>query len=38
MQLARHKDPKLTMAIYGQAGADELAAKVDAVGLDCFRA
>ena len=36
MQLARHKDPKLTMAIYGQAGADELAAKVDAVGADCF--
>lgn len=38
MQLARHKDPKLTMAIYGQAGADELAAKVDAVGLECFPA
>ena len=36
MQLARHSDPKLTMAVYGQAGAEDLAAKVNAVGADCF--
>ena len=38
MQLARHSDPKLTMAVYGQAGAEDLATKVDAVGVDCFTA
>lgn len=36
MQLARHSDPKLTMVVYGQAGVEELVAKVDAVGAECF--
>ena len=35
-ELARHSDPKLTMAVYGQAGAADRAARVDAVGVECF--